>query len=58
MEAARLAETIEAEVREAIAAEEPVGPPPFDSMVEDVFAEVPWHLREQLAQARDPSHKR
>jgi len=41
---------IDAEVRDAIAQEEPVGPPPLRSIVEDVFAEVPWHLEEQLAE--------
>ncbi len=41
---------IEAEVRDAIAAEEPVGPPPLRSLVEDVFAQVPAHLEEQLAE--------
>ncbi|HZS40152.1 MAG TPA: thiamine pyrophosphate-dependent enzyme [Polyangia bacterium] len=40
----------DAEVREAIAAEEPAPPPPLASLVEDVFAEVPAHLREQLAE--------
>jgi pyruvate dehydrogenase E1 component alpha subunit/2-oxoisovalerate dehydrogenase E1 component alpha subunit len=44
-----LAESIEAEVRDAIAAEEAAPPPPIESLVEDVFEEVPWHLREQLA---------
>jgi pyruvate dehydrogenase E1 component subunit alpha len=41
---------VDAEVREAIAAEEPVGPPPLDTLITDVFAEVPAHLREQLAE--------
>jgi pyruvate dehydrogenase E1 component alpha subunit/2-oxoisovalerate dehydrogenase E1 component alpha subunit len=47
---AKIREAIEAEVREAIAAEEPVPPPPLRSIVEDVFAEVPAHLEEQLAE--------
>jgi pyruvate dehydrogenase E1 component alpha subunit len=46
-EAALVAE-IEREIREAIAAEEKVGPPPLRSLIEDVFADVPWHLQEQL----------
>jgi pyruvate dehydrogenase E1 component alpha subunit/2-oxoisovalerate dehydrogenase E1 component alpha subunit len=44
----RMRAEIDAEVREAVAKEEHVGPPPLASIVEDVFAEVPWHLREQL----------
>jgi pyruvate dehydrogenase E1 component alpha subunit/2-oxoisovalerate dehydrogenase E1 component alpha subunit len=47
---AALRAAIDAEVREAIAAEEPVGPPPLRSLVEDVLAEVPPHLEEQLAE--------
>jgi pyruvate dehydrogenase E1 component alpha subunit/2-oxoisovalerate dehydrogenase E1 component alpha subunit len=46
----QLRTAIGAEVRDAVAAEEPVGPPPLRSLVEDVFAEVPWHLEEQLAE--------
>jgi pyruvate dehydrogenase E1 component alpha subunit/2-oxoisovalerate dehydrogenase E1 component alpha subunit len=50
---------IDAEVRDAIANEEPVAPPPLASLVEDVFAEVPWHLREQLAEIEPlPRQKR
>ena len=41
---------LEAEIRDAIAAEEPVGPPPLRSLIEDVFAEVPARLEEQLAE--------
>ena len=40
----RMRAEIDAEVRDAVAKEEPVGPPPLESLVEDVFAEVPWHL--------------
>jgi pyruvate dehydrogenase E1 component alpha subunit len=40
---------VEAEIKEAIAAEEHVGPPPLRSLVEDVYAEVPARLEEQLA---------
>jgi pyruvate dehydrogenase E1 component alpha subunit/2-oxoisovalerate dehydrogenase E1 component alpha subunit len=47
---AKLRAAIDAEVREAIAAEEPVGPPPLRSLIEDVYAEVPVHLEEQLAE--------
>ncbi len=41
---------LEAEIRDAIAAEEPVGPPPLRTIIEDVFAEVPARLEEQLAE--------
>lgn len=44
-----LAEALDAEVRAAIAAEESAGPPPLDTLVEDVFAKVPPALSEQLA---------
>jgi pyruvate dehydrogenase E1 component alpha subunit/2-oxoisovalerate dehydrogenase E1 component alpha subunit len=46
----QLRATIDAEVRAAIDAEEPVGPPPLRSMIEDVFAEVPQFLDEELAE--------
>ncbi len=45
-----LREQIDAEVRSTITAEESVGPPPLRSLVEDVFAQVPPHLAEQLAE--------
>jgi TPP-dependent pyruvate/acetoin dehydrogenase alpha subunit len=45
-----LAEAVDAEVRAAIAAEEHAGPPPLDTLVQDVYAEVPQGLREQLAE--------
>ena len=35
-------------MREAIAAEEPVPPPPLSTLVTDVFAQVPEFLAEQL----------
>jgi pyruvate dehydrogenase E1 component alpha subunit/2-oxoisovalerate dehydrogenase E1 component alpha subunit len=41
---------LDGEVRDAIAREEHVAPPPLESLVEDVFADVPEHLREQLAE--------
>lgn len=46
----KLRTEIDAQVREAIAAEEPVGPPPLHSMIEDVFAEVPQFLEEELGE--------
>jgi pyruvate dehydrogenase E1 component alpha subunit/2-oxoisovalerate dehydrogenase E1 component alpha subunit len=41
---------IDAEVRDAVAREERVPAPALETMVEDVFAEVPQHLREQLGE--------
>jgi len=46
----RMRAEIDAEVRDAVAKEEHVGPPPLRSIVEDVLEEVPWHLEEQLAE--------
>jgi pyruvate dehydrogenase E1 component alpha subunit/2-oxoisovalerate dehydrogenase E1 component alpha subunit len=46
---AALRAQIEDELRAAIAAEENVGPPPVESLIEDVFAEPTTALREQLA---------
>ena len=40
---------VEQEVKEAIEAEEPVGPPALATLIEDVFAEPTAALREQLA---------
>jgi pyruvate dehydrogenase E1 component alpha subunit len=45
-----LAEQLEREVREAIARAEAEGPPELGSMVEDVFEEPTWRLREQMAE--------
>jgi pyruvate dehydrogenase E1 component alpha subunit/2-oxoisovalerate dehydrogenase E1 component alpha subunit len=44
---AGLAAEVDAEVRAAIAAEEPVPPPPLASLFDDVYETLPWHLREQ-----------
>ena len=49
-ERAAMAERLEAEVREAIARQEKVGAPPLATIVDDVFEEPTWNLREQLAQ--------
>jgi pyruvate dehydrogenase E1 component alpha subunit len=46
----RLRAEIDAEVRDAVAKEEHVGPPALETIVEDVLAEVPWHLQEELAE--------
>jgi pyruvate dehydrogenase E1 component alpha subunit len=61
-EPAALAEAIEAEVREAIARQEAVGAPVLESLIEDVYEQPTWLLREQLAElaaaprARSPHH--
>ncbi len=39
---------VERELKDAMDAEEQVGPPPLDSLIEDVFAEPTAALREQL----------
>src|SRR5207237_5750580 len=49
-ERAALAERLEAEVRESIARQEKVGPPALQTIVDDVFEEPTWNLREQLAE--------
>jgi pyruvate dehydrogenase E1 component alpha subunit/2-oxoisovalerate dehydrogenase E1 component alpha subunit len=49
---------VDTEVKEAIAAEESVGPPPIDSLIEDVFAEPTAALREQLADLKRVRAKR
>jgi pyruvate dehydrogenase E1 component alpha subunit len=49
---ARLAAELEAEVREAVAAEEGAPAPPLETLVTDVYEEMPWHLREQLGELR------
>jgi pyruvate dehydrogenase E1 component alpha subunit len=44
-----IAQAIEREVRDAIARQEQIGPPPLASLVDDVFEEPTWALCEQLA---------
>jgi len=54
-----LASEIEHQVRECIARQEALPLPPRETLIEDVYEEAPWHLREQLAQtppAAKPSH--
>jgi pyruvate dehydrogenase E1 component alpha subunit/2-oxoisovalerate dehydrogenase E1 component alpha subunit len=52
-ESEALAARIEAHVREVIARVEAAGPPPVETLVEDVFEEPTWILREQLAALRE-----
>jgi pyruvate dehydrogenase E1 component alpha subunit/2-oxoisovalerate dehydrogenase E1 component alpha subunit len=49
-EAEAMSAEIEEHVREVIAEQELAGPPELDTLIEDVFAEPTWLLREQLAQ--------
>ena len=44
-----LAAEIEAEVRAVVEDQEKAGPPPLESLIEDVYEEPTWLLREQLA---------
>ncbi len=48
----RVVGAIEQEIRDGAAAAEKIAPPPLESMFEDVYKEMPWHLREQLEQAQ------
>jgi TPP-dependent pyruvate/acetoin dehydrogenase alpha subunit len=51
---AEAARSIEAMIQE----EEEAGPPPIESLVEDVFAQVPWHLAEQLQEVKRREQRR
>jgi pyruvate dehydrogenase E1 component alpha subunit/2-oxoisovalerate dehydrogenase E1 component alpha subunit len=44
-----LAAEIEGEVRRVVDEQEKAGPPPVETLIEDVFEEPTWLLREQLA---------
>jgi len=46
-----LRDSLVAEVQAAVQASESIGPPSLDSLVEDVFAEPPRHLRRQVVEA-------
>jgi len=41
---------IEAKIKAAVSDAEKIPPPPRESMFEDVYSEMPWHLREQQAE--------
>src|SRR5690606_21300359 len=45
-----LAAQLETAVREAIARQEQIGAPALETLVEDVFEEPTWNLREQMAE--------
>jgi pyruvate dehydrogenase E1 component alpha subunit len=42
-----LEQKLQAQIAEAIAAVEPLGPPARETIFDDVYAELPWHLEEQ-----------
>lgn len=44
----RLQEEVAAEISAALKEAERIPPPPLESMFQDVYAELPWHLREQM----------
>jgi 2-oxoisovalerate dehydrogenase E1 component alpha subunit len=48
-----LAAKIEVDVREAIARQEAIGAPALSTLIDDVFEEPTWLLREQLAAIAD-----
>jgi TPP-dependent pyruvate/acetoin dehydrogenase alpha subunit len=55
---AKIKAEITQEIREAITDAERVSPkPPVASLFEDVYADVPWHLREQQAELEAELHK-
>ncbi|MBI4955073.1 MAG: 3-methyl-2-oxobutanoate dehydrogenase [Myxococcales bacterium] len=45
----RLEDELNAAIAEAVAEAEPLEPPARESLFDDVYAELPWHLREQRA---------
>ena len=57
-----MSQQIEAEVRDAIARQEAVGPPALDTLIDDVYEQPTWLQREQLAElsasprTRSPHH--
>ena len=61
-ELAALEEQLEAEVREVIARQEAIGAPALETLIEDVYEQPTWLLREQLAEvaaaprSKNPHH--
>jgi 2-oxoisovalerate dehydrogenase E1 component alpha subunit len=43
---------IDASIKSCVDAAEKTDAPALETMFEDVYAEMPWHLREQLAEAK------
>lgn len=50
-------EKAKAEVAEAISRNQELDPPPIGSMFEDVYAEMPWHIREQMEELQEEMSK-
>ncbi len=46
----RSEQELNAEIAAAIAAVEALGPPARETLFDDVYAELPWHLAEQRAE--------
>ncbi len=54
---AELRAAVAHEIEAAIQSAEKVESPPLDSIFHDVYAEMPWHLREQMAElVNDPTY--
>jgi pyruvate dehydrogenase E1 component alpha subunit/2-oxoisovalerate dehydrogenase E1 component alpha subunit len=56
-ETAAMATDIEAEVRGVVAEQESIGMPPVESLIEDVFEEPTWLLREQMESLGRPARR-
>lgn len=55
----RIEKELDEEIQMTVKQVESLGPPQIETIVEDVFQEVPWHLREQLEElksAQQESH--
>ncbi len=48
-----LEDKIRCQIQESLKKAEKIGPPPVESMFEDLLDEIPWHLKEQLEQAQE-----
>ncbi len=44
----RMEAEIKAEIQDTLRKVEEIGPPPLESLFEDVYDEIPWHLKEQF----------
>ncbi len=47
----KMHEQTEAEIVNTIKSEERVPPPPISTLFTDVYAEVPWHIKEEMDEA-------
>ncbi|MFQ5737633.1 MAG: thiamine pyrophosphate-dependent dehydrogenase E1 component subunit alpha [Acidobacteriota bacterium] len=53
-----LEEEIRDEIQDNLQKAEAIGPPPVETMFEDVFDKIPWHLREQLGELQEAEEPR